>query len=184
LQFASLVNIAGKVRGVQFGVVNIADENDYPIGLVNLIKKGRKSIAVTCNETGSMTVSFRSGGKVTYGIVGYGYNFKAGKKTYLAEGGLGIRLPVASKFGINNEFKIETFHSSDNATCKAGYSLLPAYQFTPHIEIFAGPSINYMYSDDINHADMFPSHSLWKKRDASTRQQVFIGYQLGVQYVF
>jgi hypothetical protein len=77
LQIAGLVNVARHVSGVQIaGVVNIADDSDCPVGLINLIKNGEKGIALTYSETGSTVVSFRSGGKITYGIVGIGYNHK------------------------------------------------------------------------------------------------------------
>jgi hypothetical protein len=185
VQIASLVNIAGNVTGVQLaGLVNVADNSDYPIGLVNLIKNGEKSIAVTYNEIGSFAISFRSGGRVTYGIIGYGYNLKGSKKTYLSEGGLGAHINLASRFRLNNEIRIETHNSSENATFKAGYHLLAAYKIVPHIEVFAGPGINYMYSNDRSNTGIFPRRSLWEKHEAEKWQQVFVGFQLGMQYVF
>jgi hypothetical protein len=84
VQIASLINIAENVTGVQIaGLVNVAENNDYPVDFVNLIKNGEKSIAVTYNEIGSLAVSFRSGGRVTYGITGCGYNMKGHKKHIL-----------------------------------------------------------------------------------------------------
>ena len=72
LQFAGLLNIAGKVRGVQFaGLLNIAEESDCPIGLVNIVKRGEMGIALTYDILGNGIVSFRSGGKYTYGIIGF-----------------------------------------------------------------------------------------------------------------
>jgi hypothetical protein len=41
-----------------------------------------------------------------------------------------------------------------------------------------------MYSNDPDKAGIFPSHSLWKKHEGNTRQQVFVGYLLGLQYLF
>lgn len=69
-QLAGLINIAKDVKGVQFaGLVNIAENSDCPIGLINIIKNGEKSIAVTYDGIGNAVVSFRSGGKYTYGIL-------------------------------------------------------------------------------------------------------------------
>lgn len=69
VQFSSLVNKARKVNGVQFAtLVNIADESDFPVGLVNIIKKGERGISVTYDLLGNTLLSFRSGGKYTYGI--------------------------------------------------------------------------------------------------------------------
>ena len=76
LQIVGLVNVADKVRGVQLStLVNVAQECDFPIGLINIIKNGEMGVAVTCDALGNAMVSFRSGGKYTYGIIGAGYNF-------------------------------------------------------------------------------------------------------------
>ncbi len=48
LQIAGLVNVADKVRGVQLStLVNVAQECDFPIGLINIIKNGEMGVAVT-----------------------------------------------------------------------------------------------------------------------------------------
>jgi hypothetical protein len=183
-QISGLVNIAKKAKGMQFaGLVNIADSSDCPIAIINLIKNGEKSIALTYGETGSVIVSFRSGGKVTYGIVGLGYNHKINNKLFVVESGLGAHINCLSHFRINNELKIENSISSKYNTVKSGYYLLADYKLA-HLSVFAGPSINYMYSNDINNTDMFPGNSLWKKFNLSKLQQVFIGYQFGIQYIF
>lgn len=66
VQFAGLLNIAKKVNGIQFAtLINIAEKSDFPIGLINLIKKGEKGFATTYDVLGNMIISFRSGGKYT-----------------------------------------------------------------------------------------------------------------------
>ena len=185
MQFSPIVNIARTVRGVQFAaLVNIADEADYPIGLLNLIKNGEQIIAATADETGSIILSFRSGGKYTYGILGYGYAANAGKPTFLAQAGYGAHIYLTPKFALNNELTIDNLQESKNNSFKTGYSLLPSYKLSPHFGLFAGAGIYYMYSDNPENNGIFPSHSLWKKHSNDARQQVYIGYKLGVQYVF
>src|SRR5690606_27111550 len=74
MQVAGLVNRAETVQGVQLaGLVNIADSSDYPIGLVNLIRQGSKSLSVESDERGLVGLQFRSGGRIMYGLVGLGY---------------------------------------------------------------------------------------------------------------
>jgi hypothetical protein len=183
-QISGLVNIAKKAKGMQFaGLVNIADSSDCPVAIINLIKCGEKSISLTYGETGSVIVSFRSGGKITYGIVGLGYNHNINNKLFVTESGLGAHINCSSHFRINNELKIENSISSKYNTFKSGYYLLADYKLA-HLSVFAGPSINYMYSNDINNTDMFPGNSLWKKFNSSNLNQVFIGYQFGIQYIF
>jgi hypothetical protein len=184
-QISGLVNVARKVTGLQIsGLVNIADSSNCPVAIINLIKSGEKSIALTYSETGSTTVSFRSGGKITYGIVGCSYNHRIKGNSFIVESGLGAHINCSSRFRINNEFKIENSVFSKHNTFKTGYHLLADYKFPAHLSVFAGPSINYMYSNDITNDSMFPGHSLWKNFDASKLQQVFFGCQIGIQYIF
>jgi hypothetical protein len=97
------------------GLVKIAENSDYPIALLNIIKNGEYGIAATYNEIGSVTLTFR---------------------------------PVRN------------------------------------IEIFGGPSINYMQSDNLKNKDMFSNHSIWKKYSDTQLKQVYIGYQVGIQVLF
>ncbi|NDV59611.1 hypothetical protein [Bacteroides sp. 519] len=186
-QFAGLVNIAKNVKGVQFaGLVNIAENSDYPIGLINIIKNGEMSVGVTYDETGSVIASFRSGGRVLYGILGVGYNHKSNHKHYVAEGGFGAHIPVVNRFRINAELKSQFMNmsSSDEFLNKSSFSILPAFKFTPNLEIFAGPSINYMNTDDVSNKNMFPGGDIWTKFKDDRLQQLHIGYTAGIQWIF
>jgi hypothetical protein len=98
-QVAGFINVAGKVKGVQVAsFINIADSSDFPIGLVNIVKNGYKGIGVTADESGTVLGAFRSGGRVLYGIVGTGYNFKSDKEFYVMEAGMGARLQWSKKY--------------------------------------------------------------------------------------
>lgn len=185
-QFAGLVNIAKDVKGVQFaGLVNVAENSDCPIGLINIIKNGEKSIALTYDGIGNAVASFRSGGKYTYGILGVGYNHKVKENSLVTEAGFGAHIPVVKWFRINNELKAASIGcDSSNPVYNAGYSLIPEFRIGEHLELFAGVGINYMHTDNVSNKDVFPSHSLWKKHSATKLQQLYIGYQVGVQYIF
>jgi hypothetical protein len=187
IQIAGLVNVAEKVAGVQIGgLLNIAGESDYPIALVNLIRNGEKSVSFTYNEIGSGVISFRSGGKHTYGIVGIGYNHKSAAHSFVTETGIGLHTNINPWLRINHELRSEFIGriTGNNRTYKAGYHLLPAFRITPYVEVFGGISLNYMETGDSKNMDMFPGHSLWDRQVSSGLQQVFIGYQAGIQYLF
>ena len=185
-QLAGLINIANDVSGVQFaGLVNIANKSDYPIGLLNIIKEGEMGIAATYNEIGTAGVTFRSGGRVTYGILGLGYNTEGKGDQLAVMGGFGAHINIAPWFRINNELTAESIGDfSDNNTSKVGYALMPAFRIGKHIELFGGPSINYMQTDDAENRKLFPSSSLWKKDRPTKLEQLYIGYQVGVQCIF
>lgn len=186
LQFAGLLNIAGKVRGVQFaGLLNIAEESDCPIGLVNIVKRGEMGIALTYDILGNGIVSFRSGGKYTYGIIGFGYNHKLpGNNKTVAEAGYGVHIPCYSWFQINNEFKVTSTATSDKPFLNASYSLLPSFKIKKHYNIFGGASLNYSTTTEMDNQTLFPQNNLWQKHTDNRLQQLFIGYLVGIQYIF
>lgn len=185
-QFGGLFNVAQKVSGVQFaGLINIAESSDYPLALLNIIKNGEYALGVTYNEIGSVMLTLRTGGRVTYGILGIGYNHKTNDNGITIEGGYGIHINITEWLRVNNEIKGGSNSSfSSKSTFYTNYALMPAFRLTPHFEIFGGPSINYLQSDDPDNKKIFPKHSLWKKYIDSRLQQIYIGYQVGVQYIF
>lgn len=183
-QFAGVVNIARKVNGVQFGLLNIANENDYPIGIINIIKKNREmGVALTYDFLGNSVLSFRSGAKYTYGIFGLGYNHRAKGNKFVQEAGLGVHILCCKWFQINNELKVTTIGSmSETPSFNAGYSLLPSVKISRHYNVFGGVSINYLTSKD--DTDLLSDHSIWNKYTDKRLQQIYIGYQIGIQYIF
>ncbi len=195
LQFGGLINKAKNVNGVQFaGLINIAENSDYPIGLINIIKNGEKGIAITYNESGSVMATFRSGGKVTYGIIGVGYNHKTSGRSYATEAGFGFHINCLSWLRINNELKIACFGYSNklfvvddgrlsNTVFNVNYSILPAFRLSSHFELFGGPSLNYMNSGNADKELDF-KHAIWEKTGSTRFQQIYVGYQVGVQYIF
>lgn len=184
-QFGGIVNKARNVSGVQFaGLLNMAQSSDYPIGLVNIIKDGEMGVAITYNEAGSTMITFRSGGEFTYGIIGFGYNHNS-SSWYTTEAGLGIHYNCFRWLRINNEFKCSSIgNNSTNPTFIISYSLYPAFRLTPHIELFGGPSINYMNAKNTESNDLLPKHAIWRKSSDTRLQRGYIGYQAGIQYLF
>lgn len=185
-QIAGLINIARNVSGVQLaGLINIAEKSDYPIGIVNIIKSGDKRVSISYNEIGSTIAAFRSGGKYTYGILGAGYNHQSNGSSFVTVVGLGAHISCTSWFRIDNEINFENISDfADETTFRTGYTLLPVFSIGSHIELFGGPSINYMETDNINNTVLFPKKSLWNAVGDSKNQQLYFGYQFGIQYLF
>lgn len=186
-QFAGFINIAEKVKGVQFaGFINVADSSDYPIGIVNIIKNGEKSIGMSTDETLTTMLSFRSGGKVLYGIIGIGYNFKNTNEVYAFEAGLGAHLFQSPSFRINTEIVgtgLESFKAGEYF--KTSFRLMPALKVGPKIEIFGGPSFNYLNTSTFEGRNLSNYYiSSWENKWGSNFQALYIGYGGGIHYQF
>lgn len=186
-QFGGIFNKANVVNGVQFaGLVNIADHSDYPIGILNFIKDGEKSVGVTFDELQNLTVAFRSGGRILYGILGAGVNFKASETLTALEAGFGAHINCTSKFRINTELTYTSMTDFDNLEIsRSSLRIMPAYRFAKCFEIFAGPTLNYLQTNDTELYDMFSKSSLWKETKSSgDKSQLNIGYIGGLHWIF
>ena len=186
-QFAGVMNVAKNVKGVQFAsIINIADDSDFPIAFINIIKNGKMGVSLSYDILNNTVLSFRSGGKYTYGILGVGYNAKVndGSKI-MAEAGYGIHIPVNHLFEINNEFKATSVGFSNDKTCyNFAYLLAPSVTFWNHYNIFGGVSFNYLNSDYEDSNDLLPKKYIWSKDTNDNAQRMYVGYQIGLQYVF
>ena len=186
LQFAAVANIAKKVKGVQFAtILNVAEESDFPIAFINIIKNGKMGVALSYDMMNNAMLSFRSGGKYTYGILGVGYNnlVNDGSKV-VAEAGYGIHVPITDWIEINNEFKATSLGFSNDKVCyNASYLLAPSFTFLNHYNVFGGASFNYLNTNYVNSNDLMPNNYFWSK-DGNYNQRMYIGYQIGLQYVF
>lgn len=186
-QAAGFINIARKVKGVQVaGFINIADSSDYPIGIINIVKHGEKAIGASVDETTTALLSFRSGGRIMYGIIGAGYNFKNKNAQLFAwEAGIGAHIPISYLFRINTE---ATLVSLDDFRKKGEYykssiRILPAVHLGDHIVLFAGPTMNFVhYSNDIG-KDLVSRYQ-WSKTTTNNHfQGLYVGVIGGVQII-
>lgn len=151
-QIAGIINMAGKVSGIQFsGLINVADSSDYPIGLINLIKDGEKSIGISTDENLNTFISLYSGGRIMFGILGIGYNLKNIQHLFGLQGGIGAHLLKGGNFFRLDVEALQLVQTDFKNGHSFQYSLqaLPEIKIGRSMALFGGPSVNLMldYSD-------------------------------------
>jgi len=184
-QFAGFINIANRVKGVQVaGFINIADSSDYPIGVINIIKTGTREISVWTNELLATNVSFKSGGRRTYGIIGLGYSPKFPKSHVNMHAGLGVNMLVKNKFKVQLEAVTQSLISDNenNELLLNAINVLGSIKLAPRISLFGGPSINHYIGND---AEMYNNikYDFWSYIDDAETfnyQKVWIGFAAGI----
>lgn len=180
-QFAGFINLAKKVKGAQIaGFINIADSSDCPIGFLNLIKHGEKSIGVSIDETQTTLLSFRSGGKSMYGILGLGYNFENTKQIYALEVGLGAHFFPSAHFRMKTELaaiNLEDFRRGNYF--KGSLSVLPTIKIGKRLEISGGPTLNYVSTTTTEGRNLSDHYIKTWLNNRNHFQGAYIGY-LGV----
>lgn len=186
-QFAGFINIAKKVRGTQIaGFMNIADSSDCPIGIINIIRKGEKSIGASIDENQTLMLSFRSGGRAMYGIIGAGYNFKNEDAVYAAEAGLGVHFFESRIFRLNTELISSTLTDfKDGSYFKGSLRVMPALKISSFLEIFGGPALNFITTNTLE-GEKLTSRYLkkWPPRWDEDFKGLYLGGTGGIHVLF
>lgn len=184
IQISGLVNRAKTVKGMQIGLINIADSSDLTIGLINIVKDGDRRLGLSIDENLNSFLTFRSGGKRLYGIFGVGTNFDMKDLPYGFEAGLGLNLIESRLFRLDVEGVskyLTDFEDSDFS--KFSFQLLPALKISERMHVFAGPSLSYIHSEDLDKVE----HSglvIWDEMGRSKYQSVVLGFTAGVNVRF
>ncbi|SDE77464.1 hypothetical protein SAMN05216464_109141 [Mucilaginibacter pineti] len=149
VQISSLFNYARNLRGLQIGLINIADTSSgYSIGFINIIRTGYHKLALSTNETTNANVAFKMGNKKLYTIWQGGMRLN-NDKLYTFGLGLGTELGMGKHFAINPEITQQyiyqgTWHRTNQLSrLDAGLT----YKLSKWISVNAGPSLNMFYSD-------------------------------------
>jgi hypothetical protein len=86
-----LVNTASRVHGAMIGLVNVAEDADAPIGLVNVMWRGRTQLDVWGTESGLALIGLEHGGRRVHNIYGAGVTTRHGHAVLVAALGIGVR---------------------------------------------------------------------------------------------
>jgi len=186
-QFAGFINVARKVSGVQAaGFINVADSSDYPLGIINIIKNGEKSIGISIDENETGLLSFRSGGKVLYGIIAAGYNFQNKQEVYAFEAGLGAHLLNTKIFRMNAEIMTQSLESfKPGEYFKTSVRLMPSLRPFPGLELFGGPVFNYVNTNTIEGRAITDKYiHTWENRRGNNFEGIYIGFNAGINLIF
>ncbi|MDN5286674.1 MAG: carboxypeptidase-like regulatory protein [Mucilaginibacter sp.] len=181
-QFSAILNIAKKVKGFQFALVNIADSSDYAIGVLNFIRNGEKSIALSTDESFYTHLDFRSGGRVLYSLLGFAYQFGNYKSKYAFDIGFGAHIINHSKFSLNTEYTSQVYTDFKNKLYQTNsIKVLPGYKFNKFMRLFAGPSINLTSAEIGDEAEVhgWILHRHLTDKNINT---LFIGVTGGLQF--
>lgn len=145
VQVSGAVNYVGKLRGVQIGVVNIADSSSgYSIGLVNIIRKnGYLRVNLFANETFPVNVAFQSGTSKLYALLQGGAR-PGSRKLFAYGAGFGKEVLLKQGLSLHPELLFQEVYqgSSDYNNQLYRLNLRLHYRLGKAVHIFAGPSFN------------------------------------------
>ncbi|HLT07937.1 MAG TPA: carboxypeptidase-like regulatory domain-containing protein [Cyclobacteriaceae bacterium] len=182
-QIAGFVNRAESIKGIQLGLVNIARESSYPVGLLNFIQDGRKSLSLQVDESALTTLTFRSGGKILYGVLGAGYG-GAISPVYGLETGLGAHLADRQRYALDAELVGQVINDFSEVTSNAtAIRLLNGLKVSPRWKLFLAPTLSFQtYEKQVTSPYKGVELARW---ESDQRFWLFeLRAMAGLQYVF
>jgi hypothetical protein len=184
-QVAGIINKARDVKGIQLaGLINIAESSDYPLGLLNFIKNGKKSLALQLDESAFSYLTFRSGGKVFYGLLGAGYGGWFSDSVYSLEAGLGAYLVDHPVYTMDLEVVGQVMSDFDNTNFNtSSLRILNGIRIHRHLKFFIAPtlSFNTMEKDEAVNSRRF---EVARRINDQRIWLLELGAIGGLQYVF
>ena len=150
LQAAGIFNYTKRLKGVQLGLINIADTSEgYSIGLITIVRKGYHKIAISTNEVQNTNLAIKTGNAKLYSILLVGINAGNDEKSFSYGYGIGHEIKAGKRFTINPEITSQylylgNWHYSNYLN---KLQVLATVKLAPGIALFAGPSFSAYYSE-------------------------------------
>jgi len=184
VQIAGITNRAKTVSGFQLGLINFAGSSDYPIGLLNFIKDGEKSIGISIDESSISHFTFRSGGRKLYGLLGLTYKTEVADIPLGIEAGFGIHLIPEKQFSLDFEFAnvvVSDFLEESNTI--ASFRLMPGFKLGKHFKLVGSPTLNFAVLDP-GQGDYIKGWAFAERVNKNGEYKAYAGLYGGLQFVF
>lgn len=149
-QVSGVINYAKKLKGMQIGLINIADTSDgYSIGLLAFVKKGYRKLSISTDEMNSVSIAFKSGNHKLYSFLQGGINLTANQRLYSYGYGVGRNNRIGKHFSIATELSSQYFYAGSWQYQNLQNKFALNFQWDPSnkFSIYAGPSFSVFTTD-------------------------------------
>lgn len=186
VQIAGVVNVARDVTGVQIGLVNVSETNTgVPIGLVSYVGDVGLRFDVWAEETGFVYAAARSGNRRVANFFGVGTR-PAGNEDgrFGIVAGLGYEAPLSRRAfltvdGLTSNVFSDDFDDGDNLLVRL--RLTAGFRPSDYVAVFAGPSLNFFVSDDMDAETFAPYTPLTSFREGDYTGALWAGFSAGLR---
>ena len=182
VQFAGLFNFARKVKGVQIGLINVADSADYQLGLLNWSRNGTRLLAIYATDQFLVNLEWKSGGAKLYTSVGLGTASLIRDNPYGIHYGIGYRITErwVIELGRTTLYRDQPFGASQDRITQ----LKPAFWWPlgTRMVLSVGPNFNIMRALQTSESSA-PLYHLYLRKlsDPAASQYFWIGGQVAMQ---
>ena len=186
VQIAGIFNYAKRLKGVQFGLINVADSSTgYSIGLINIVLKGYHKLSLSTNEVLTVNAAFKTGSSKFYSILLAGANADTTKKAFSFGYGFGSEFSLSKRFAINTEISSQYLYLGtwEYLNLLNKFNLLLTVRFGKLFSIYAGPSYSVFISDQTSPIPGYKTNipfDTFHKKEFSSRVTGWIGWTAGI----
>nr|WP_199077698.1 hypothetical protein [Pedobacter sp. ASV19] len=187
VQISMLNNYAHHLKGLQIGLVNVADSSSgLSIGLINIIRSGFYSVALSATGEMNTVLTLKTGTRNLYTAVIFGNNISDRKKQYAFGMGLGSQLKLTGPLSadVEADYLFANEGSWDDRWIRLHGSL--NFALSKNIALFAGPVYNWYHSDKTYSQENYrnlaglPAFGQPYSHTGNTRH--WLGWQGGISY--
>jgi hypothetical protein len=187
VQVSALFNYARNLRGVQFGVINIADSSSgYSIGLINIVKKGKGVITLFSNEILPLNLAWKSGNHKLYSIFTIGTALNANNRAYTFGFGLGKDINLSKSLSLSAELISQNFYLGHWENLPVLYRMQTGLNLRlgNRLSLSAGPSFSTFYSENKELKTGYQSFSDkgFSRFTINSTTNAWIGWQFGLNW--
>lgn len=104
LQVGAVNLVRGALDGVQVGVVNVADDTRFSLGLVNVVREGRTHIEASADDGGFAFATLKHGGSRWHYLYSVGGHPLGGDRAWAAGLGIGAHNPLNDRLFLDLDF--------------------------------------------------------------------------------
>jgi hypothetical protein len=190
LQVSGILNYTKRLKGLQLGLINIADTSDgYSIGLITIVRKGYHKITLSTNEVLNTNLAIKTGNAKLYNILLVGVNAGSDEKSFSYGYGIGHEIKAGKWLTVNPELTSQYLYLGNwNYTNQLSkLQVLATVKLAKGIALFGGPSFAVYYSDQpeaekgykyLVPNDSYHTFELWNKNVTG-----WFGWTAGISFL-
>jgi hypothetical protein len=144
LQISAIHNEVHKLKGLQIGLVNVADTSTgASIGLINIIGNGFFRVTWSANDLANTNLSLKTGTHMFYSTLDIGDNLSTNNKFYYLGLGVGHDFALNKTLFISTEASYSIANTGQWDDRWERIKLLLNVQISKNISLLTGPTINH-----------------------------------------
>lgn len=189
-QIAGIFNYTKHLKGLQLGLVNIADTSSgYSIGLITIVRKGYHKITLSTNEVLNTNLAIKTGNAKLYNILLVGVNAGRDEKIFSYGYGIGHEIKAGKWLTVNPELTSQYLYLGNwNYTNQLSkLQIFATVKLAKGIALFGGPSFAVYYSDQpkavkgyryLVPGDNYHTYDLWNNNVTG-----WFGWSAGISFL-